>query len=172
MGERDHGWGASTSGPRNAGLITARRRGFRFLTSDSDSDGRGSTLPLSRSNGTSVEYALPSWPATPQTWVPLAQFRGRQRRRPAGDLAEVGREQNPLNSRAERISGPRATRPDSGADIAEWMSGKRVSKNRIGAGAMRGMRHFVSNWDGVSKLIISTSNAHGVVANYLNKLDI
>ena len=34
------------------------------------------------------------------------------------------------------------------SNFAAWMSGKRVSKKRIGAGAMRGMRHFVSNWDG------------------------
>ena len=34
------------------------------------------------------------------------------------------------------------------SNFAAWMSGKRLSKKRIGAGAMRGMRHFVSNWDG------------------------
>ena len=34
------------------------------------------------------------------------------------------------------------------SNFAAWMGNKRVSKKRISTSGMRGMRHFVSHWDG------------------------
>ena len=48
--------GSECVGAEKCGAEISTSSCFRFTTSDGDSDGRGSTLQLSRSNGTSVEH--------------------------------------------------------------------------------------------------------------------